>query len=250
MSQSCGRRWNRTCVPIDIISYITHPAHERLTSTPGTTCPTLFNKCVGSLTSPANHVTLKMQETGPVVYGPYPRRLECPTICRHNYKGGTFSSAFLRPWVLVWSGARTKRVVNQKTGVLYLVPFTLYLTSKWEMLRAFHTCIHVPQLVTFLLGFHIFEGWKRYISHLGRASLQSCIRIPLLPGPWPKLCGCSHCRVFSAPWNVEPAYNPESPAEQWCIQPHKSQIHGSSDSTAICEILTTVYLVHSLIKIS
>lgn len=31
------------------------------TTTPGTPCPTLCDKCVGSLTSPANHVTLKMQ---------------------------------------------------------------------------------------------------------------------------------------------------------------------------------------------
>ena len=39
------------------------------TTTPGTACPTLFDKCVGSLTSPAKHLTLKpMQETGLTVH--------------------------------------------------------------------------------------------------------------------------------------------------------------------------------------
>ena len=52
------------------------PVKQGQTTTPGTTHPTLFDKCVGSLTFPVNHLTLKMHETGPTVYSPYPRRLE------------------------------------------------------------------------------------------------------------------------------------------------------------------------------
>ena len=81
--QTCpeGRSTNRTQVLCGVLhptlSRKTREIDQRETTTPGTTCPTLFDECVGSLTSPANHVTLKMQETGPTVYSPYPRRLEC-----------------------------------------------------------------------------------------------------------------------------------------------------------------------------
>ena len=52
------------------------PVKEGQTTTPGISSPTLSEKCAGSLTFPANHITLKMQETGPTVYSPYPRRPE------------------------------------------------------------------------------------------------------------------------------------------------------------------------------
>ena len=44
------------------------PVKQGQTTTPGISSPTLSDKCVGSLTSPANHITLKMEETGPTVY--------------------------------------------------------------------------------------------------------------------------------------------------------------------------------------
>ena len=47
------------------------PVRQCQTTTPGTMCPTLFDKCMGSFKSPAKHVTLKMQETGTMVYSPY-----------------------------------------------------------------------------------------------------------------------------------------------------------------------------------
>ena len=56
------------------LPYVKHqPLRQGQTTTPGITCPTLLDKCAGSLTFPANHVTLKMQDTGLTIYSPYLR---------------------------------------------------------------------------------------------------------------------------------------------------------------------------------
>ena len=65
----------------------------RQTTTPGTTCPTVYEECVGSLTFHRFITCARACETGPsTVYRPYPRRLESQTVCRCYYKGSTFSS--------------------------------------------------------------------------------------------------------------------------------------------------------------
>ena len=87
--QSKGERRRKAIQPLlkhQPMKYRT--LNQGLTTTPGTPCPTLFDKCVGSLTTPANRVTLKMQQKGPTVYSLYARWLERPTICRCHYTWG------------------------------------------------------------------------------------------------------------------------------------------------------------------
>ena len=52
----------------EFILHISNALYKDQTTTLGTQCPTLYDECVGFLTSPANNV--KMQETGPTVYRP------------------------------------------------------------------------------------------------------------------------------------------------------------------------------------
>ena len=65
------------------------------TTTPGTTCPTLYEECVGSLKSHRFITCARACETGPTVYRPYPRRPESLTVWRCYYEGSTFSAVIL-----------------------------------------------------------------------------------------------------------------------------------------------------------
>ena len=52
----------------------------RQTTTLGTMFPTLYEECVGSLTSHRFITCARACETGPKVYHPYPTRLESLTV--------------------------------------------------------------------------------------------------------------------------------------------------------------------------
>ena len=98
------------------------PVKQGQTTTPGTPCLTLYDKCMGpgSLTSPADYITLKMQEKGPTIYRPYPGRLEHLTIWRCHCKGSMFYLVILRPWELVRSGARTRDLPHNSWALYQL----------------------------------------------------------------------------------------------------------------------------------
>ena len=98
------RRWNRTYIPIDINPSITHPAHEKLYHTTGVYAPYSLRtkqQC-GFFYILQESEQWKSCEMGPTVFRPYPKRLECLTICRCHNKGSTLSSVILRPEC--WSG--------------------------------------------------------------------------------------------------------------------------------------------------
>ena len=67
------------------------------TTPPGSTPPTLYEQQCGFFYVPQESEQWKSCETGPTVFCPYPRRLECLTNCRCHIKGSTFSSVILRP---------------------------------------------------------------------------------------------------------------------------------------------------------
>ena len=113
-----GDETGRTSLQIgsSINPFITHPAHERLYHTTGVRRPLPFtNSSVGSFTPHKNQNSCKA--AGPTEFCPFPRRLECPTICRCYNKGSKFSSVILSPWVLVQPGFKptTSRSADRQT---------------------------------------------------------------------------------------------------------------------------------------
>ena len=97
-----------------------------LTTTPATPRPTFFNKCMGSFTSPANHITMKKQETGPSVYSPYLRRLERLTIYRCHYKAAHSPLLFKDPEC--WSG-RGLEPATSRTAVRSLLDLSIIVSE-------------------------------------------------------------------------------------------------------------------------
>ena len=89
-----------TLSPFMCLQYPPNPWCEwcdvwRLTTTPGSTSPTLFEQWCGFFYVPACTRTLdtcKCCEMGSIASCPYSRRLDILTICRCHYKGSTFLS--------------------------------------------------------------------------------------------------------------------------------------------------------------
>ena len=110
----------------------------------GSTPPTFYEQQGGIFFVPQESEQWKSCETGPLFFRPYPRRLECLTVCRCYNKGSTFSSVISRSWVLVRPGLNPrpparKTVANpiELTGrrllKLYLFSRTsqVFLSAKW-----------------------------------------------------------------------------------------------------------------------
>ena len=145
----------------------------RQTATPGTTCPTLYEEYVSSLTSHGFITCARAYETRPTVYRLYPRRLESLTVCRCYYKGSTFSSVIKD--CECWSGrALNLRPPAQQTGA-----YPIELTGRRKNLSfecAFELCQFNESRYCF--G-NIFLAKKNGCSIDGKfpnVSLRLCLR--------------------------------------------------------------------------
>ena len=106
------------------------------TTPTGSTPPTFYEQQGGIFYVPQESEQWKSCETGPLVFRPYPRRLECLTIYRCYNKGSTFSSVISRPWVLVRPGLNPRPPARQ-TGAY---PIELTGRRLTNLLVTFQTC--------------------------------------------------------------------------------------------------------------
>ena len=77
------------------------------TTTPGTSSPTLYDECVGSLTSPVDH---NSEDAGDGSYGlsSLSEKTGMSNHMQMSLQGQHILLSYLRPGVLVHSGARTQ----------------------------------------------------------------------------------------------------------------------------------------------
>ena len=106
-------------------------------------------------------------ERGPPAYSPYPRRLESLTICWCNYKGSTFYSVILRPWVLVRPESNSRPPTSQSNAQQLSHQFAIMLFvffPRGYLFTAAHM-LYTPGSHS-KLGMIIFLTFKRN-SHCG-----------------------------------------------------------------------------------
>ena len=93
-------RWqDETGLVSEVISTPSLPTQQKkgCTTSLGSTPPTLYEQQCGFFYISQESEQYKSCETRPKGFRPYPRRLECLTICRCHNKASTFSSVILRP---------------------------------------------------------------------------------------------------------------------------------------------------------
>ena len=125
-------------------SYCSRPTHDltdvrRLTTAPGSTSPTLFEKLCGFFYVPQDPDKCMWCETGPTVFRPYPRRLESLTVCRSS---STLFLIILRPWVLDLPGFEpaTSRSADRRSPNLACVGGAWNYGRKKERVPERETC--------------------------------------------------------------------------------------------------------------
>ena len=75
------------------------------TTRPGTSSPTLYDECVGSLTSPADH---NSEDAGDYGLSSLSEKTGMSNHLQMSLQGQHILLSYLRPGVLVHSGARTQ----------------------------------------------------------------------------------------------------------------------------------------------